>query len=62
MASTGIDFGSVTPPSNAAGTGKPKEKLSDDSPDSAEIASLSPGTGDKTHRRLKARHIQLIGR
>ena len=61
MASTGIDVaGSRGPPHyNAAHRIFDDEKKVDSDPESPEVASI--GKGDHTVRKLKSRHIQLIG-
>ncbi|KAJ9132532.1 General amino acid permease AGP2, partial [Pleurostoma richardsiae] len=59
MSSTGIDItGSGAPP---YGTGSLDEKKSGAGVDRSEAASVESMPGDHTVRKLKARHIQLIG-
>ncbi|EKG19491.1 Amino acid/polyamine transporter I [Macrophomina phaseolina MS6] len=64
MASTGVDFaGRLSPPPPpppfADKARNEKRAYDQESPDTVSIRSGQPG--DHTHRRLKPRHIQLIG-
>jgi hypothetical protein len=52
MASTGVDLSS-SPRHHA--------KVAGVDPENVEANSVSTGPGDRTQRRLKSRHIQLIG-
>lgn len=58
MASTGVDFAGQPPPFDDK-RGNEKRAYDQESP---ETVSLRSGQhGDHTHRKLKPRHIQLIG-
>lgn len=59
MSSSGVDYAkSPSPPQYA--TGSDAEKNEFGTPP-ARVASVSVGALDQTHRKLKSRHIQLIG-
>jgi amino acid permease len=55
MASTGIDYAAKATPSDEEKKAYGPEQANSDG---ASVASIK---GDHTHRKLKTRHIQLIG-
>lgn len=59
MASTGVDFAGKPPPFGDKARNNEKRGYDQESPDTVSIRSGQPG--DHTHRKLKPRHIQLIG-
>lgn len=68
MASTGVDVGNAPPPpprsdleKGAVDDAIQPSSGSEKKDDGSSIARVSLAPGDQTHRRLKSRHIQLIG-
>lgn len=68
MASTGVDVGKAppSPPKSdlekgVVGDAIQPNPASEQNDDGSSIARASLAPGDQTHRRLKSRHIQLIG-
>lgn len=71
MASTGVDVGNAPPPpppppksdleKGVVDDAIQPEPASEKNDDGSSIAPVSIAPGDQTHRRLKSRHIQLIG-
>lgn len=61
MASTGVDFADKPPPfDNGRIRNNRKQAYDEESPDTVSVRSGQAG-GDHTQRKLKPRHIQLIG-
>ncbi|KAK6835970.1 hypothetical protein PG987_006465 [Apiospora arundinis] len=65
MSSSGIDYAKSSPSSpqfaTDQATGSDAEKNEFGTPPVARVVSVSVGALDQTHRKLKSRHIQLIG-
>lgn len=62
MASTGVDYASSSPPTHGSDKKSDVEKEGlDPTPSQPYASSIKSGKVDHTHRKLKARHIQLIG-
>lgn len=64
MASTGVDLAGGQPHPHPV-AGQPRVKEEKDAEKLAEavpVETVSIDEGDHTHRRLKSRHIQLIGK
>ncbi len=59
MASSGADLGSAAPRFHSGSDGEKQDAGT--TPDNADTSSVDTAVGDKTHRTLKSRHIQLIG-
>ncbi len=63
MSSTGADVvGTASPDTRASSEEKKKQPASGGDADNPEAASVASAAADHTQRRLKARHIQLMGR
>jgi len=63
MSSTGVDVAAREPENASDSRPSDEKKLDREDPISREERSLiSSSSGDHTRRRLKSRHIQLIGR